>query len=156
VRRSGIVILWAVALVVTTAITWQIVSAAGQSINEESGAPLNVGPPGSSATSTSTASLPASSTTVTAETSSTGATTPEVTTPRETVVIPTVGGTVTIGVGGGAVTYLSAVPAAGFALEIDDPGPPRVRVEFESDETKVEVRAEWVDGALDVDVDTDD
>jgi hypothetical protein len=148
------VILWAVALVVTTAITWQIVSAAGQSISEGPGAPLNVGPPGSTATSESTTSLPASSTIVTSGTTTT--TTPIVTTPNDTVVIPTVGGTVTVGVGGGAVTYLSAVPAAGFALEIDDPGPPRVRVEFESDETKVEVRAEWANGALDVDVDTED
>jgi hypothetical protein len=56
----------------------------------------------------------------------------------------------------GAVTYLSAVPAPGYALEIDDPGPPRVRVEFESDQSKVEIRAEWGNGQLVVDVDTDD
>lgn len=37
-------------------------------------------------------------------------------------------------------------------MEIDDAGPPRVRVEFESDDTDVRVEARWVDGALDVEV----
>ncbi|MCI0679440.1 MAG: hypothetical protein L0Z63_10420 [Actinobacteria bacterium] len=74
----------------------------------------------------------------------------------ETTVIPTVGGTVTDGVEGGEVTYLSAVPAPGFALEIEDAGPPGVRVEFQSVTIQIEVRAEWVDGRLEVEIDTDD
>jgi len=42
---------------------------------------------------------------------------------------------------GGAVAY------SGFDVEVDDTGPDRVRVEFESDESRVRVEAECVDGA---------
>lgn len=53
----------------------------------------------------------------------------------------------------GEVQLQAATPAPGFAVEIDDAGPPRVRVEFESDDADVRVEARWADGALDVDVD---
>lgn len=37
-------------------------------------------------------------------------------------------------------------------MEIDDAGPPDVRVEFESDDTDIRVEAQWEDGTLDVEV----
>jgi hypothetical protein len=72
------------------------------------------------------------------------------------VVIPTAAGTVTVKVSSGSVSYVSAVPLPGFAVEIDDAGPPRVRVEFESESARVEVRAEWENGQLDVEIDESD
>lgn len=56
----------------------------------------------------------------------------------------------------GEVTLQAATPAPGFAVEIDDGGPPRVRVEFESDESDVRVEVRWEDGGLDIDVSGDD
>lgn len=53
----------------------------------------------------------------------------------------------------GEVAYETGVPLPGFQVEIDKTGPPVVDVEFESAVLRVRVRAEWKDGALDVEVD---
>lgn len=50
------------------------------------------------------------------------------------------------------VELQAATPAPGYEVEIDDFGPPRVRVEFENDDTDIRVEARWEDGGLDVDV----
>jgi hypothetical protein len=49
----------------------------------------------------------------------------------------------------------SVTPAAGFTYEIDDSGPDRVRVRFESGDHKVEIEARW-EGGLVTDIDEDD
>jgi len=54
----------------------------------------------------------------------------------------------------GEVVLDGATPAAGFTVEVDEQGPPEVRVEFESDTAKVEVRVEW-DGELVIDLRSD-
>jgi len=46
-------------------------------------------------------------------------------------------------------------PAAGYTYEIDDAGPPRVRVRFEGGENKVEIRVRWENGLV-TEVDEDD
>lgn len=56
----------------------------------------------------------------------------------------------------GEVTYQSATPAPGFQVEVDKPGPPVVKVEFESESTKIEVEAAWEDNGLDVHVSGED
>lgn len=53
----------------------------------------------------------------------------------------------------GEVELQAATPAAGFGVEIDDSGPSRVRVEFESEDSDIRVEAEWDDGGLEVSVD---
>lgn len=53
----------------------------------------------------------------------------------------------------GEVRLDSASPAAGYSMEIDKDGPDEVRVEFESDADRFEIRVRWIDGALSVDVD---
>lgn len=53
----------------------------------------------------------------------------------------------------GEVELKAATPAAGFAVEIDDSGPSRVRVEFESEDTDIRVQAEWEGGELVVSID---
>jgi hypothetical protein len=40
-------------------------------------------------------------------------------------------------------------------VDVDKPGPPEVRVEFESESMKVEIEASWEDDGLDVHVSTE-
>ena len=56
------------------------------------------------------------------------------------------GGTVVVEASGGSVSLVSAVPNPGYTVEVDDGGPDEVRVEFESDDSKSEVRVRWNDG----------
>jgi hypothetical protein len=56
----------------------------------------------------------------------------------------------------GEVTYQSATPAPGFQVEVEKPGPPAVKVEFESESQKVEVEASWEDDGLDVRISGED
>ncbi|MEX0863475.1 MAG: hypothetical protein WD269_01205 [Acidimicrobiia bacterium] len=166
-RRWGIVGAWLVVVALTTTMTWQIVSAADNRINRESSPPLNIGAPLPGATITeppaesTTTTFPKTSITTTppgGSSSSSSSTSTSSVPPAaaETVVIPTAGGTVTVKVSPGSVSYVSAVPHPGFAVEVEDAGPPKVRVEFESKDSRLEVRAEWENGQLDVEIDVDD
>lgn len=56
----------------------------------------------------------------------------------------------------GEVELQAATPASGFAVEIDDDGPDRVRVEFESDDLEVRVEVRWENGDLDIRIDEND
>ncbi|HEX6301852.1 MAG TPA: hypothetical protein VF148_15440 [Acidimicrobiia bacterium] len=67
--------------------------------------------------------------------------------------INSVGGSVVVRSRPGEVELQAATPAPGFAVEIDDDGPERVRVEFDSDSVEVRIEVRWENGALDVDVD---
>lgn len=54
------------------------------------------------------------------------------------------------------VSLQTATPAPGFTTEVDEAGPPQVKVEFESEEKKIELRARWEDGDLRIDVSEDE
>jgi hypothetical protein len=69
--------------------------------------------------------------------------------------ISSVGGTVVIRHRPEEVELQAATPAPGYEVEIDDAGPDRVRVDFESDDSDVRVEAEWRDGELEVTVSDD-
>lgn len=56
----------------------------------------------------------------------------------------------------GEVTYQSATPAPGFHVEVDEKGPPEVKVEFESESSKVQVSAKWDKGDLKVEISQED
>jgi hypothetical protein len=166
-RRWGLLGAWVLVVALTTTMTWQIVSAADQRVGDPVGAPLNVGPPSLDTTTTppgTSSTTPVTTAPGSASTSgasSTSSSTPSPSTsqaplPAETVVIPSAGGTVTVRVSQGRVTYLSAVPKTGYAVEVENPGPPEVRVEFESEESKVEIRAQWENGQLDVEINVED
>lgn len=70
--------------------------------------------------------------------------------------INTAGGSVTIRYRPEEVELQAATPAPGFGVEVDDAGPPRVRVEFENDILDVRVEARWDNGSLDIDTDEND
>lgn len=56
----------------------------------------------------------------------------------------------------GSITLVSVDPAPGFTVEIDKSGPPEVRVELIGAEVEVEVRVEWGNGRVNVEIDEDD
>lgn len=161
VRRLAILGGWLVVLVLVTTLTWQIVSAADDQVSERPIAPLNVAAP--VITDPSSTTLPDfTSTTPPGTTPSTSSTVPTTATTADTTTssasswhtrsVQTVGGVVILRYRPGEVAYQSATPAPGFHVEVDKQGPPQVKVEFESQSSKVEVSAEWSDGDLKVEV----
>lgn len=166
---------WLVVVVLATTLTWQIVSAADDRVSDRP-APLNLAAPVITSLETTTTSVVGGSstsftttprgnpTTTTSATTSTSGSRPAPTTSSsiatttgtaatwQTELVQTAGGAVTLRYRPGEVVYQSATPAPGFQVEVDHAGPPEVKVEFESESSKIEVRASWRDGALDVDI----
>lgn len=149
---------WVAALVLATALTWQIVGLADSQVGD---VPVAVAPtlPVASSTSTSnaTATSPPPDTTSPTTPSTTSPTTspsaPSSTDPAPEWSVRTVnsaGGTVVVRHRPGEVELQAATPAPGFSVEIDDSGPTRVRVEFESDEDDIRVEVRWRDGELEI------
>lgn len=166
-RRFGIFGIWLVVVVFATTVTWQIVSAADDQVSDRPVAPLNVAAPvltdttlSTTDTTTSSTTLPSSvtttadQTTATSSPTTTAATTPTTSAPStaqwQSRSVHTGGGTVSFRYRPGEVQYQSATPSPGFQVEVDDAGPPDVKVEFESETQKFEVEARWKDGGLDV------
>lgn len=165
---------WVAALVVATVLTWQIVGLADSQVGE---GPVAVAPTlettpdqpdsstSSSAVSSTTASVPTTTTPGPTTSTSGGSSAPSTSSPptsSSTVAsawslrsVSSPGGVVVVRYRPGEVELQAATPLPGFAVEIDDPGPPRVRVEFESADSDVRVEVRWKDGALEIDVDAD-
>ena len=157
---------WFVVALIASTLTWQIVSAAAAQVSDRPVA-LQVDAPIIAGEVTSTGStVAASSTTGGSLSSSSSASTPTSTsdspsateTAWKVETIETGGGTVVVSYRQGEVVLQSAAPKPGFAAELKKSGPPDVEVEFESDSAKHEVKAEWSDGqlAVEIDQDTDD
>lgn len=132
------------ALVLVTALTWQIVLAADDRVSDRPIAPLNVTAPSiSSPPSTGPISVDTSPPTTTLRATSTSA--EEGWASRS---IETAGGTVVLRYRPGEVLYQSATPTLGYQVEVEKKGPPEVKIEFESEDHKVEVHAAWADGDI--------
>jgi hypothetical protein len=167
---------WVVALIVTTVLTWSIVGLADSQVGERLAA---VAPPSSTSSlreTSTTTSLSSTTTTVLSPTSSTavgststssatGSSAPTSTTSSTTTIaesewslqtVNSLGGTVVVRYQPDEVELQAATPAPGFAVEVDDQGPPRVRVEFDGDEVEVRVEVRWENGSLDIDIDEND
>lgn len=154
---------WLLVLAVTTALTWQIVSFAD---NQVSARPVAVAPSTSSTIEEATTSTSSPTTTTpgddTSSSSSSSSSTSTSTSSPSSIststeawsvrTIATDGGTVVVRHRPNEVELQAATPLPGFQMEIDDTGPQRVRVEFESDDLDIRVDVEWSDGSLDVDV----
>lgn len=172
-RRAGWIVAWVVATAVVSFVTLHTLSLAEAGIGEGDLSPVVVASspvettpesvdtvegdptspvqiprddaPESTTTTTivptSAASSPPASLTTAAPSSTTTVT---VAVPTwETRTVESGGGTVTVRVAPSTVEFVSAFPAPGFIVEIDDDGPTRVRVEFESEAERYEVRIEW-------------
>jgi hypothetical protein len=168
VNRFGLIAIWVAATALTTVLAWQIVAAAGEQVSPGPLVEAPIAAPDTSTTAVST-TLPATSATSTLPTTSStppgsgsttpntdpGSTSPGITASWQVKTIPTDGGTVVVSYRPGEVVLDGATPAAGFTVDVDKGGPPEVRVEFESESTKIEVRVQW-DGKLVIDLQADD
>lgn len=166
---------WVAALVVATVLAWQIVGLADSQVGDT---PVAVAPSLTTTTngtesttvpSTSTSTTAARATTTTTPgattSSSSGATSTSSSTATSSTTaseqwslrtVSTTGGVVVVRYRTGEVELQAATPAPGFSVEVDDAGPPRVRVEFESEVADVRLEVRWENGALKVDVGDDD
>lgn len=162
---------WVVALVLTTVLTWQIVGLADSQVGERPVAvaaslvtsslvetTATTSPTSSTTTALTTTPPTGDTTSSSASTDSSSSSTSSTAAPAEWSVrtINSVGGSVVVRYRPGEVELQAATPASGFAVEIDDYGPPRVRVEFDSDGAGARIEVRWDNGALAIDVDEDD
>jgi len=167
VNRFGLIAIWVAATALTTVLAWQIVAAAGEQVSPGPLIEAPIAAPDTSTTAVST-TLPTTSSTATLPTTPStqpgsgsttptdpGSTTPTTSASWQVKTIPTDGGTVVVSYRPGEVVLDGATPAPGFTVDVDKGGPPEVRVEFESEATKVEVRVRW-DGKLVIDLEADD
>jgi hypothetical protein len=161
VRRLTLTGVWMIALGLAITVTWQIVSAADDQVSERPLAPLNVAAPVITDLQTTTTSTGPTSSAITSAVGA-GSTTTEVLatstadTEWQTRSVQTTGGNVLLRYRPGEVAYQSATPAPGYQVEVEKPGPPEVKVEFESQSDKVEIEAGWEDGDLEVNVSEED
>lgn len=158
---------WVLALVLATVLTWQIVGLADSQVGETPAAvaptaiPSSTVPTTPSSTAplttgdtTSTTGAASSSSSSTSSTSPSTPTTSQPTTAEWSVrTINSPGGTVVVRYRPEQVELQAATPAAGFSVEVDDNGPDRVRVEFESGDDDFRVEARWEGGQLSIEVD---
>ena len=117
------------------------------------GTSTTVGP----ATTTTSSTLPPNGATSTSTTSTAPATTTSTTTAPSTSysrTFDTAGGSVRVVVNGNNVTFGGAVPKTGGSVELKDPGPKEVKVEFEQNggEGDVEFTATIENGELKVEI----
>ena len=152
-KRSGLVLLWALATSATTAVAFWAVSAADSEVSQRPLTAVVASPPPTSA-STST-STPISSTTTPVLTSSTTTFETPVGAPEWTrTTLNSEGGSIIVSYRPTEVRLESVAPLAGFSFEIDDQGPERVRVEFHGDNVTHTLRAEWTHEGFETDVDS--
>jgi len=111
-------------------------------------------PPSTSLSNPTTTTTESGSGGTTATTTPLGTTSTSVASTWQVRTIPTDGGTVVVSYRPGQVVLDGATPAAGFKVEVEKQGPPEVRVKFENESKKVEVRVDW-DGKLVTDVQVD-
>ncbi len=172
-KKPLLVALWIVATLATTAVAYVAVNAAGAEVTDRpltsvvatgdstasssttSTANGSSSTSGTGTTGTSTTAGTGESSTTSTSTSSTSTTGTTVSTaPWQQTTIPSKGGLVIVSYRPGEVKLESVAPTPGFSYEIDDQGPPEVRVQFEGGDVKVEVRVSW-DGGLVTEVDED-
>lgn len=152
-KRSGHVLLWALATSATTAVAFWAVSAADSEVSQRPLTAVVASPPPTSASALSSTSSSATVTTtppLSTTTFETPAGAPEWT--RTT--LNSEGGSIIVSYRPSEVRLESVAPLAGFSFEIDDQGPERVRVEFRGDNVTHTLRAEWTDEGFETEVDS--
>jgi hypothetical protein len=169
-KKPLLIALWIVATLATTAVAYVAVNAAGAEVTDRpltsvvatggsvaSSSTSTTGQPGTSTSTTGTTGTTSGSTSSNSSSSSLATATTGTTlsdAPWQQTTIPSMGGLVIVSYRPGEVKLESVAPTPGFSYEIDDQGPPEVRVQFEGGDVRVEVRVRW-DGGLVTEVDED-
>lgn len=168
-RRWNLLAGWLLAVLVSTGLTWQIVSAADNRVSQRPAAPLDLAASAATGATTTTLSTPTTEPSAAPGESPPPAEGPPATTSTttSTTVVPaddtsqetwtthtegTPGGSVVLRYREDEVMLQAVSPAPGFQVEVNKEGPPEVDVEFQGVALKVRVRAEWREGRLDLDV----
>jgi hypothetical protein len=145
--------LWMAATVVTGAVAWGAVRLAGEQTADQAIQPMSARQvealAASAVTSTTAATTPSTTlfgtTLATTTTMPSGPTTgaaSSTTAGPEVVARQTRGGTVVVSLQSGSLTLVSAAPASGYSVEVEESGPEEVTVAFEGGEDdEVRVRA---------------
>ena len=177
---------WVLAVILTTAVAWQIVAVADERVGDRPVSPVQAAPTTTIELSEATGPTPppeptlppptddlattttnieestttsegdngtASSSTSAPANTSTSSTSTTAAAQWSTRTISTNGGTVVVSYRPGEVILETAVPRPGFETEIDKQGPPVVEVEFDSSNLRVDIKAEWDNGELEIEVD---
>jgi hypothetical protein len=167
---------WVVVVIVGASLNWAVISRAGEDVGNGTGPVLSAdatSPPARSAPATSVPTSNDGSTTTpisprpSSPSTSSAATTSSPTTtsasgPAEQQPVRRswqgTAGFVLAACTGAAIDLVQAVPNPGFRAELDDTGPDKIRVEFESmdDERRTRVYAVCVGGEPSFEVDLDD
>ena len=153
-KRIAVVVAWVVATFATAAITLAAVGQAGQGVADSPAVPVpaqdlavevaaTTSASSSSSTTSSPTTSPGASGTVT---TTTAAVDPGSAASTTTVLLGlqadsrvTAGGTVFVVVVGSELSLSSAVPAAGFGVEVESGGPGGIEVKFESHDRSIEI-----------------
>jgi hypothetical protein len=174
-KRLGVLLIWVLATIGTASLTYAAVTQADRAVGDNPTLPVagadiaaqipvtTTTAPTSSTTgaviTTTTIGVPTSGVTTTTLATSTTATSPPTTAGASTTTtvatasspqwktVPGVG-TVGVAVSGSSVTLVSATPVAPYHIEVDDNGPEKVDVKFESETMEYRVRAEIIGGTL--------
>jgi hypothetical protein len=165
-KRLGVVVAWLVATFATASLTLAAVTRVGEQVDAGalpvSGADIAARVNSSSTIDVTTTAPtpvttePANSTTTTTTIASTSTTRPTTSTSTTGSIVVSVvpewqytpGGSVAVTVTGDVVALVVATPAAGFDLDVNETGPDRVEVDFESSTCFYRVRAEAEDGVI--------
>ncbi|HUU61731.1 MAG TPA: hypothetical protein VMX37_05045 [Acidimicrobiia bacterium] len=153
-------VLWLVATAVTGAVAWGAVRLAGEQTAEQAVQPMSALQVEALSASSTTGADPPSTTLPAATTSAVSSTTRPATTGPTAAVSATFpapsvaarqtrGGTVVVSLQAGQLSLVSAVPAPGYSVEVEDSGPEQVVVAFEgAGDDEVEVQAVVSEGQV--------
>lgn len=160
-------VLWLAATAATGAVAWGAVRLAGEQAGEQAVRPMTArqvqalatstsgAAPSNTTVTTAAAGLPASTTTSSTVGPSTSTPSASSTSTAAPVVAArrTRGGTVVVTLQDGRLSLVSATPAAGYSVEVEDAGPDKIAVTFEGpedDEVRVQAAVSGDEVAFEV------
>ncbi len=143
---------WVGVVAVVAALVWVVITRAGAGVSDDTGlgdtgAPAPIGTSSSREPSTTPTRTPRPSA------SSTRADPAPEPVQRSA---SGVGGTLTVRCTGRAADMVAATPSGGYAAEVKDAGPDRIRVEFETERSSTEIEATCPGGSPSFSVEEDD
>ena len=140
--------LWLAATAATGAVAWGAVRLAGEQTAEQAVRPMTARQVEALAASSTTGASAVSTTTAASSTTVPASTTTAASGPTSTLASPVIaarqtrGGTVVVSLEGDSLSLVSATPAPGYSVEVEENGPGAVVVVFEGGEDdEVRVRA---------------
>ena len=146
------VVVWVVVAVAGAALVWGVISRAGDGVSRDIEALPSAEPSGGPRDPSRTPPQQSPTRSPSSSPSSPPTSTPPATSPPVSPAAPVrrtwqdAAGVVSAECSGSAIRITGATSNSGYAVEVDDYGPDRGRVEFETEETRIRVEAECSGG----------